>query len=129
MEHVMQKQHYTTPFAQYMGKDINGFYHVRLGPKIYLLKVSLNYTPEFDTEFFGGIQAAPFDWHSVLVKDTSDSEPRPITPDELAIKWLKGNLKKIINYQRAIKRNANSQTMRYSKELCIDFRNAQYNGA
>lgn len=125
----MQKQHYTTPFAQYMGKDINGFYHVRLGPKIYLLKVSLNYTPEFDTEFFGGIQAAPFDWHSVLVKDTSDSEPRPITPDELAIKWLKGNLKKIINYQRAIKRNANSQTMRYSKELCIDFRNAQYNGA
>ncbi|KHF77802.1 hypothetical protein PJ15_0858 [Acinetobacter sp. neg1] len=125
----MQKQHYTTPFAQYMGKDIDGFYHVRLGPKIYLLKVSLNYTPEFDTEFFGGVQAAPFDWHSVLVKDTSVSEPRPITPDKLAIKWLKGNLKKIINYQRAIKRNANSQTMRYSKEQCIDFRNAQYNGA
>ncbi|EKU51460.1 hypothetical protein ACINWC323_1820 [Acinetobacter sp. WC-323] len=123
----MQKQRYTTPFAQYTGKDVNGFYNVRLGPKIYLLKVSLNYTPEFDTEFFGGIQAAPFDWNTVLVKDTIDSQPRPIHSNELAMKWLKSNLKRIINYHRAIKRNADSQTMRYSKEQRIDFRNAQYN--
>ncbi len=125
----MQKRNYTTPFTQYMGKDANGFYHVRLGPKIYLVKLSLNYTPDFDTEFFGGLQAAPFNWHSILVKETPYAEPRPVTQDELDQKWLKGHIKRIVNYQRAIKRNANSQTTRYSKEQCIDYRNAQYNDA
>jgi len=129
LEPVMQKKRYTTPFAQFICKDVKGYYNVRLGPKIYLVKVSLNYTPDFDTEFFGGIQAATFDWHSILVKETPDSEPRPINEEELSTYWLKGNIKKIVNYQRAIERSAKSQTPRYSKEQRIDYRNAQYNGA
>ncbi len=129
MEPVMQKKRYTTPFAEFICKDVNGYYNVRLGPKIYLVNVSLNYTPDFDTEFFGGIQAAAFDWHSILVKETPDSEPRPINEEELSVYWLKGNIKKLVNYQRAIQRSAKSQTPRYSKEQRIDYRNAQYNGA
>ncbi|MCY6411228.1 hypothetical protein QTA56_03620 [Acinetobacter sp. VNH17] len=129
LEPVMQKKRYTTPFAQFICKDVNGYYNVRLGPKIYLAKVSLNYTPEFDAEFFGGAQAAAFDWHSILVKETPDSQPRPINEDELAMYWFKGNIRKIVNYQRAIERRAKSQTPRYSKEQRIAYRNAQYNGA
>ncbi|EKU51484.1 hypothetical protein ACINWC323_1787 [Acinetobacter sp. WC-323] len=129
MEPVMQKKRYTTPFAEFICKDVNGYYNVRLGPKIYLVNVSLNYTPDFDTEFFGGIQAAAFDWHSILVKETPDSELRPINEEELSVYWLKGNIKKLVNYQRAIQRSAKSQTPRYSKEQRIEYRNAQYNGA
>ncbi|EPH31108.1 hypothetical protein [Acinetobacter gyllenbergii] len=125
----MQKKRYTTPFAQFICKDVNGYYNVRLGPKIYLVNVSLNYTPDFDGEFFGGAQAARFEWHSILVKESVESEVRPITDEELAVYWLKGNIKKIVNYQRAIERIARSQTPRYSKEQRIDYRNAQYNGA
>lgn len=108
---------------------MNGYYNVRLGPKIYLVKVSLNYTPDFDGEFFGGTQAPRFEWHSILVKESLESQARPITDEELAVYWLKGNIKKIVNYQRAIERRAKSQTSRYSKEQRIDYRNAQYNGA
>ncbi|WP_343619676.1 hypothetical protein [Acinetobacter proteolyticus] len=129
LEPVMQKKRYTTPFAQFICKDVNGYYNVRLGPKIYLVKVSLNYTPDFDSEFFGGAQAACFEWHSILVKESLDSQARPITDEELSVYWLKGNIKKIVNYQRAIERRAKSQTPRYSKEQRIDYRNAQFNGA
>lgn len=129
LEPVMQKKRYTTPFAQFICKDVNGYYNVRLGPKIYLVKVSLNYTPDFDSEFFGGAQAPGFEWHSILVKESIESQVRPITDEELSVYWLKGNIKKIVNYQRAIERRAKSQTPRYSKEQRIDYRNAQYNGA
>ncbi|MCH7389529.1 hypothetical protein [Acinetobacter dispersus] len=129
LEPVMQKKRYTTPFAQFICKDVNGYYNVRLGPKIYLVKVSLNYTPEFDGEFFGGAQAPRFEWHSILVKESLESEARQITDEELSVYWLKGNIKKIVNYQRAIERRARSQTPRYSKEQRIDYRNALYNGA
>ena len=123
----MQKQ-YTTPFQEYLG-FVNGTYKVRLGPKIYLVKVSTNHTPGFDKEFFGGRSENAFNWKSILVKETPDSTPRPITDDELAVRWFKSNLKKLVNYQRAIKRNANSQSPRYSREQCINYRNAQFNGA
>nr|ESK56794.1 hypothetical protein F987_00285 [Acinetobacter gyllenbergii NIPH 230] len=129
LEPVMQKKRYTTPFAQFICKDVNGYYNVRLGPKIYLVKVSLNYTPDFDGEFFGGAQAPRFEWHSILVKESLESQARPITEEELAVYWLKGNIKKIVNYQRAIERRAKSQTPRYSKQQRIDYHNAQYNGA
>ncbi|ENX41574.1 hypothetical protein [Acinetobacter sp. NIPH 2100] len=129
LEPVMQKKCYTTPFAQFICKDVNGYYNVRLGPKIYLVKVSLNYTPDFDGEFFGGAQAPRFQWHSILVKESLENEARPITDEELSVYWLKGNIKKIVNYQRAIERRAKSQTPRYSKEQRINYRNAQYNGA
>ena len=129
VEPVMEKKRYNTPFAQFICKDVKGYYNLRLGPKIYLVKVSLNYTPDFDTEFFGGAKANPFNWHSILVKETPDSMPRPITEDELAVSWLKSNVKKLVNYQRAIKRSANTQTPRYSKEQRINYRNSQYNRA
>lgn len=51
----MQKKKYTTPFAEFLLKDKNGYYNVRLGPKIYLVKLSLDFTPDFDKELpFGG---------------------------------------------------------------------------
>ncbi|MBK0062184.1 MULTISPECIES: hypothetical protein [unclassified Acinetobacter] len=125
----MQKKHYTTPFEEYMGKDSNGYYTLRLGPKIYMVRVSENYTPNFDNEFFGGRSERAFDWHTILVKDKTDSEPRSITEDELTVKWLKPSIKKVVNYQRAIKRRVATQSPRYSKEQCIAYRNKQYNNA
>lgn len=129
VEHVMNKKRFTTPFQQYLYQDTNGYFNVRLGPKIYLVKVSLNYTPDFDKEFLGGAQAPVFDWNSILVKDTPESQPRPITQDELTLYWFKSNIKKVVNYERAIKRRAASQSPRYSKEQRIAYRNNQYNNA
>lgn len=129
VEHVMNKKRFTTPFQQYLYQDTNGYFNVRLGPKIYLVKVSLDYTPNFDNEFLGGKEAPAFNWNSILVKDTPESQPRPITQDELTLYWFKPNIKKVVNYQRAIKRRARSQSPRYSKEQRIAYRNNQYNNA
>ncbi|WP_353166065.1 hypothetical protein [Acinetobacter sp.] len=129
VEPVMENKRYNTPFAQFLYKDSNGFYNVRLGPKIYMVKISLDYTPDFDSTFFGGAQANDFNWHSILVKEKSNSEPRPINDEELEKSWFKSNVKKLVNYQRAIQRNANTQSTRYSKEQRINYRNSQFNGA
>lgn len=119
---------FTTPFREYLLKDDQGFYHVRLGSKIFMAKVSLNYTPEFDKDFFGGAQAPKFEWYSVLVKDSKDAEPRQITTDELSIPWVKRELKRAINEQRSKERNArNSQTPRYSANQRTAYHNARSN--
>ncbi|PKF31954.1 hypothetical protein [Acinetobacter proteolyticus] len=119
---------FTTPFSQYLCKDKDGFYNVRLGPKIYLAKLSLNYTPDFDKEFFGGAQDQKFDWYSIRVRDSQDGELRQITTDDLSKTWFKGALKKVINYQRAIERTArNSQGSRYSANQRTSYNNAQSN--
>lgn len=120
---------YTTPFREFLLKDAQGFYHVRLGmKKIFMAKVSLNYTPDFDNDFFGGAQELAFDWYSVRVKDDKDSEPRQITTDELSIPWVKRELKRAINEQRSKERNArNSQTSRYSANQRTAYHNAQSN--
>lgn len=112
------------PFGQFLYRDIDGYYHVRLGQKVYLVKISLNYTPNFDKAFFGGVQALDFEWSSILVKDKIDSLPRLITNEELEKKWLKRELKKIINYQRVKERSArSSQIQRYSANQRISYRN------
>lgn len=120
---------YTTPFREFLLKDTQGFYHVRLGmKKIFMAKVSLNYTPDFDNDFFDGAQELAFDWYSVRVKDDKDSEPRQITTDELSIPWVKRELKRAINEQRSKERNArNSQTSRYSANQRTAYHNAQSN--
>ncbi|WP_312048777.1 hypothetical protein [Acinetobacter courvalinii] len=119
---------FTTPFREFLLKDDQGFYHVRLGSKIFMAKVSLNYTPEFDKDFSGGAQAPKFEWYSVLVKDSTDAEPRQITTDELSIPWVKRELKRAVNEQRSKERNArNSQTSRYSANQRTAYHNARSN--
>lgn len=121
------KKIYDTVFDEYLGLDLKGNYQVRLGPKIYLVKASTNYTPDLDKVFFGGRSERAFDWHSVLVKETPNSEPRTITDDELSKYWFKPSIKKIVNYQRAIKRRNATQSPRYSANQRIAYNNAKYN--
>ncbi len=45
------KKIYDTVFDEYLGLDLKGNYQVRLGPKIYLVKASTNYTPDLDKVF------------------------------------------------------------------------------
>lgn len=124
----MEKKRFTTPFETYLGKDHDGFYNVRLGPKIYIVNISLDFTPDFDGEFFGGNQAQKFRWDLILVKDNASSKPRPISDQELSLYWFKGALKKVINYQRAIERKGrNSQLPRYSKNQRTAYHNARSN--
>lgn len=124
----MNISRFTTPFREYLLKDEQGFYHVRLGSKIFMAKVSLNYTPDFDNDFFGGAQELAFDWYSVRVKDSKDAEPRQITTDELSIPWVKRELKRAVNEQRSKERNArNSQTSRYSANKRTAYHNARSN--
>lgn len=125
---IMSITKFTTPFSQYLCKDKDGFYNVRLGPKIYLAKLSLNYTPDFDKEFFGGPQDQKFDWYSIRVRDSQDGELRQITTDDLSKTWFKREFKKAVNKQRAIERNArNSQGSRYSANQRTAYHNAQSN--
>lgn len=124
----MQSKKHTTPFEAYLGKDKDGLYGVRLGPKIYLVNISLDFTPGFDKEFFGGNIAPEFNWESILVKDNPGSEARPISDLELSVYWFKGALKKAINYQRTKERNArNSQTSRYSANQRTAYHNENHN--
>lgn len=120
------KKTFTTPFRQFLIKDQEGFYHVRLGPKIYMAKLTLDFTPDFDKEFTGGKRAQPFNWYNVLVKDSQDSEPRPITTDELSQKWFKPEFKGGVNYHRAIEQKNRTQPQRYSAEQRIAYKNSRY---
>lgn len=123
---LIMKKSFTTPFRQYLFKDREGFYHVRLGPKIYMAKLTLDFTPDFDKEHFGGKTAQKFNWYNVLVKDTKESEPRQITTDELSQAWFKRELKAAVNYQRTIERKASRQTPRYSPEQRIAYKNSRF---
>lgn len=120
---------YAKPFKEFLYQDSFGYFHVRLGPKIYMIKVSLNFTPNFDQDFFGGHKDTAFDWSSVLVKDRFTSNPRLITDEELNVYWFKPNIRQMVNYQRAIKRKQALQSTRHSKEQCLAYRNDQYNRA
>ncbi|ENW92789.1 hypothetical protein [Acinetobacter dispersus] len=109
----------------YAGKR-DGSYLVRFSNKIYLAKLSLNFTPDFDKVFSGGAQELPFNWYSVRVQDNPHSDFRPITTDELSRDWFKPAFKRIVNYQRALERSArNSQTSRYSKNQRIAYKNGR----
>lgn len=124
----MKKKRYTTPFREFLLKDEQGFYHVRLGPKIYMAKVPLTYIPDFDKEFFGGAQAPKFNWNSILVKDTAESELRPITTNELSETWFKREFRAGVNYRRAKERDArNSQLSRYSANQRLAYHNNNHN--
>ncbi len=125
----MEKKRFTTPFREFLFKDQAGFYHVRLGPKkIFLAKLSLDFTPDFDKTFFGGNTAQKFDWYSVQAKDTAESEPRQITTDELSLSWFKREFRAGVNYQRTKERNArNNQLSRYSANQRTAYHNNNHN--
>jgi len=90
---TQQNQNYCpTPFREFLKKDTEGFFHVRLGLKTYLVKT----TKRID-QFFN--------WNAVLVIDSKTKEFRPIAEYELSKWWVKPNLKAMVNYQIAIKEN------------------------
>ncbi len=112
-------------FSAYIGKQ-DGAYLVRLGNKIFSAKLTLNFTPDFDKVFEGGAQEFPFNWNSVLVQDTPQSDFRPITSEELDKDWFKPAFKRVVNYQRSKERDVrNSQTSRYSKNQRIAYKNGR----
>ncbi|NCU24192.1 hypothetical protein DZC41_12140 [Acinetobacter haemolyticus] len=123
----MNRKTYATPFSQYIFKDSNSFYYVRIGPKIYSAQLKLDYTPNFDSEFFGGKQAPAFDWEKIMVRNSMEEIPRKITKAELEKSWFKPEFKKVINYQRAIERNIrNSQISHYSSNQRINYKNNNF---
>lgn len=93
-------------FRENLGKKDDGFYHVRLGKKVYMVNISLDYTPEFES-YKGHTRAKrPFYWSSdVLVKDNDEAIPRKLNERELGLNWIKTNLKAVVNYQRSIDRD------------------------
>ena len=108
---TQQNQNYCTPFREFLKKDPEGFFHIRLGPKTYLVKA----TKRID-QFFN--------WNAVLVVDQKIKEFRPITEDELLVEWVKPNLKAMVNYQIAIKENSrDSIKSKYDKDRRRAFRN------
>lgn len=112
-------------FSAYIGKQDEA-YRVRLGNKVFSAKLTLNFTPDFDSEFEGGAREFPFNWNSVLVQDNPQSDFRSITAEELAKDWFKPAFKRVVNYQRSKERDArNSQTSRYSKNQRIAYKNGR----
>ncbi|MEE9901765.1 MAG: hypothetical protein PBU42_03815 [Acinetobacter haemolyticus] len=123
----MNRKNYSTPFSQYISKDSHNFYYVRIGSKIYSAQITLDYTPNFDSDFFGGKQAPAFDWEKIMVRSTMQETPRKITKEELEKSWFKQEFKRIINYQRAKERNAHSrQISRYSSNQRINYKNNNF---
>jgi hypothetical protein len=108
---TQQNQNFCTPFREFLGKDRDGFFRIRLGPKTYLVKTSKR-IDQF------------FNWNAVLVIDPKATDSRTISHDELAKEWVKLNLKAMVNYQIAIKENTrNSIKSKYDKDRRRAFRN------
>ena len=108
---TQQNQNYCTPFCEFLKKDPEGFFHIRLGPKTYLVKT----TKRIDQYF---------NWNAVLVIDPKATDSRTISHDELAKEWVKPNLKAMVNYQIAIKENArDSIKSKDAKDKRRKFRN------
>ena len=84
----MTNSNFCKPFRELVKSEKNKVYYVRLGPKTYIVNAS---SPICDG----------FYWSEVLVLDPNSDLPRPITQDELAIKWLKPNIKAVVNYEKA----------------------------
>ena len=92
MTNSKSNSNFCKPFRELIKSEGCKTYHVRLGPKTYIVKAK---------EKIGDI----FYWSEILVLDPKSDQPRPITKDELAITWLKPNLKAVVNYQKASEPN------------------------
>lgn len=76
------------PFRELVKSELNEIYYVRLGPKTYIV----NAKKKIGELFY---------WSEVLVLDPRSNEARAITQEELAVKWLKPNIKAVVNYAKA----------------------------
>ncbi|NHB56992.1 hypothetical protein G9F32_02945 [Acinetobacter sp. 194] len=84
----MTNSNFCKPFRELIKNVDNKIYYVRLGPKTYIVK------SETKLDDF-------FQWSIILVIDPKSDQPRAITSDELAVTWLKPNLKAVVNYSKA----------------------------
>lgn len=76
------------PFRELIKSEGNKTYHIRLGPKTYIVQAEKKIG-----EFFR--------WSEILVLDPRSDQPRPITQEELAVSWFKSNIKSVVHYQKA----------------------------
>ncbi|MGY3822823.1 hypothetical protein [Acinetobacter haemolyticus] len=74
----MEKKRFTTPFREFITRDENGRYHVRLGPQIF--STNLKFTD---------------------IRIENENGGTPVDPDLLKSKpWILKNLQQEVNFQR-----------------------------
>lgn len=92
MTNSKSNSNFCKPFRELIKSEGCKTYHVRLGPKIYIVQAEQKIG-----EFYR--------WGQIQVLDPNSDQPRWITDEELAITWLKPNLKAVVNYQKASEPN------------------------
>lgn len=106
----MTTKRYTTPFREFIARDDNGRYHVRLGPQTF----STNYT-----------------FTDIRIEKESGGEP--VSADLLEAKpWILKNLQQEVTFQRkkekaAIFSQDCFQRPRFSANQRIAYKNARHN--
>lgn len=108
---LIMKKRYTTPFREFITRDDQGRYHVRLGPQIFSTNLKLT-----------------------DIRIESENGSKPVNEDLLKIRpWILRNLEQEIKEQRKKEREAMFskdcfKRTPYSANQKIAYKNARYNG-
>ncbi|MZY06134.1 hypothetical protein GUK58_08730 [Acinetobacter pittii] len=107
----MNKKRYTTPFREFITRDENGRYHVRLGPQVFSTNIKLT-----------------------DIRIESENGSNPVSEALLKIRpWILRNLEKEVKEQRKKEREALFskdcfKRTPYSANQKIAYKNARNNG-